>query len=226
MKLLVLFPLRRQSGAIVARYAPNAYLSVSDRSVLGDTVMPRWVFPALALAIGSAFAALQPAQAQPIDRWHYIDDDSVLQADPVKGLHGAGVIQSDQTFAMLYLGLPDRAGLVSVVLPTAEPADALSSILIKSDGERFERMLTVDELDIARVSEQTHAYSFPITDVDVGLFKAARSWQLQIADTIWTITLRGSRDAIALAERERRRQLEELAARPLETATETEDASN
>ena len=155
----------------------------------------------LMLTLAHMMMSAGQSHAQPIDEWHYIDETSVLHTDVVDGLHGAGVIQSDKLFAMLYLGLPDDNGVVSVVLPTPEPASELSSTLIATNGDRFERLLAAEELDIIRVSDGTYAYAFPITAVDVERFKSARSWHLKVGDEEWDVTLTGSRRAITEAER-------------------------
>ena len=156
----------------------------------------------LMLAMGQLLLGAVSLSAQPIDEWHYIDDASVLHTQGVDGLHGAGVIQSDKLFAMLYLGVPEENGLVSVVLPSGDAATELSSTLVATNGQRFKRMLQTEELDIAEVGEGIYAYSFPISANDVDLFKAARSWQLGIGDRKWTVTLTGSRKAITEAERQ------------------------
>lgn len=174
--------------------------------------MLRMMALVLTLAFANTVLGANTAQAQPIDEWHYIDEDSVLHTDIVNGLHGAGVIQSDLLFAMLYLGAPDNNGVVSVVLPTTEPAAEISSTLIATNGQRFERLVTADDLDIARVSEGSHAYSFSITALDVDLFKSARSWRLAIDDQEWVLTLTGSRRAITEAEKRYTRMIEQLQA--------------
>ncbi|MCE8006292.1 hypothetical protein [Aestuariivita sp.] len=172
--------------------------------------MLRTVGNALRAAAAVWGLTVSASQAQPIDRWHYITRESVLFADRVAGLHGAGVIQADEIFAMLYLGLPEENGVVSIVLPTPDPAERLTSVLVSPSGQRFERNLSAQELDTAPVGSGRQAYSFPITDEDVDLFKSATAWELRIGDTVWSISLDGSRRAIELAEAERARQLSEL----------------
>lgn len=172
--------------------------------------MPRWVVLGLTLAIGGLFLGSEKAQSQPIDSWHYIDADSVLHTERVDGLHGAGVIQSDQIFAMLYLGLPEGNGVVSVVLPTLTAMPTLSSTLIAPNGQRFVRVLEGSELDVSQVSDTSYAYSFSITSVDVALYKSARSWELSQGESRWTVTLAGSRRAIEEAETEHRHQFKKM----------------
>ena len=172
----------------------------------------------LMLTLAHMMMSAGESYAQPIDEWHYIDETSVLHTDVVDGLHGAGVIQSDKLFAMLYLGLPDDNGVVSVVLPTAEPASELSSTLVATNGDRFERKLSAEELDVIKVNDGTYAYAFPITAVDVERFKSARSWQLQIGNTVWDVTLTGSRRAITEAERQYEKMLDRLEADAGESA--------
>lgn len=156
----------------------------------------------LTLALAQVVLGADMLRAQPIDQWHYIDEDSVLHTQRVDGLHGAGIIQSDRVFAMLYLGVPDENGVVSIVLPTAQPASEIASILVTTNGQRFRRVLQNGELEITPISAGSYAYSFPITAIDVDLFKSARSWELRIGDTGWTVTLTGSRKAIEEAERQ------------------------
>lgn len=163
------------------------------------------------------------AAAQPIDRWHYIDAESVLHTERVDGLQGAGVIQSDATFAMLYLGLPEDNGVVSVALPTDTSSDTLSSTLISTSGQRFERDLTNEELVIEQISDTTFAYSFPITPTDVDLFKSAQTWVLSIGDRSWPITLRGSRAAISTAERKHADLFKRLSESPPATQVKAAD---
>lgn len=152
------------------------------------------------------------SHAQPVDQWHYIDETSVLHTDVVTGLHGAGVIQSDTLFAMLYLGLPEDNGVVSVVLPTVEPASELSSTLIATNGDRFERLLLAEELDTIEVNDGTYAYAFSITAIDVERFKSARIWQVQVGSDQWDVTLTGSRSAITEAERQYEKMIQRLEA--------------
>ncbi len=174
--------------------------------------MLRWLAIAMSFAGAQVALCADDVQAQPIDEWHYIDADSVLHIQRVDGLHGAGVIQSDKLFAMLYLGVPDENGVVSVVLPTENAAIELTSTLIATNGQRFDRVLTAEEMDIAAVSPGTYAYSFPINALDVDRFKSARSWQIQVAERKWIVTLTGSRRAITEAERQFALMLERLEA--------------
>lgn len=164
--------------------------------------------------IAALFGASRDAAAQPIDRWHYIDAESVLHAPRVDGLQGAGIIQNDAIFAMLYLGLPEENGVISIVLPTPEPAAELKSTLVSTRGQRFERVLRAEDLDIVRTSDSSHAYSFPISAIDIDLFKRAQTWMLTIGDTTWPVTLRGSRKAIEEAERRHMSLFKSLATAP------------
>lgn len=173
--------------------------------------MRNWLGLCLAGLVGLCLVAPQHAVAQPIDRWHYIDPESVLHTDRVDGLQGAGVIQSDEIFAMLYLGLPEENGVVSVALPALAETDPLSSTLVSTSGQRYERTLTPEELDVVKINDTTFAYSFPITAVDVDLFKAAQTWMLSIGDQSWPITLTGSRRAIEEAEQRRADLFKDLA---------------
>lgn len=162
--------------------------------------MPLALSVFLVALLPSVCGFAQSAQAQPIDRWHYIDQDSVLHAERVDGLHGAGLIQGDRIFAMLYLGLPDANGVVTVALPTPEPASSLTSVLIATNGQRFERTLAASDLETSRISDATIAYSFPITPRDIDLFKSAQTWNIRVGDETWAVTLTGSRRAILEAE--------------------------
>ncbi len=165
-----------------------------------------YAFAALLAVTG--FAPL--ASAQEIDRWHYIDADSVLHSERVDGLQGAGVIQSDTIFAMLYLGLPDQNGVVTVALPMSKAVTDLTSTLVSTSGQRFERALTAEELDVVQINDTTVAYSFPISGNDVDLFKSAQTWQLAAGEMRWPVTLTGSRRAIEEAERKHKDLFESL----------------
>lgn len=153
----------------------------------------------LGVLLGIMGLLAQPAIAQPIGEWHYIDRDSVLFTEHVEGLHGAGVIQSDQIFALLYPGPPGQNGVVSVVLPTGASASSLKSTLTRSNGLRYVRSLSAEELEIAPVNETDHAYSFPITAEDVRLFQRASTWELSMGDQSWMVTLKGSKKALDMA---------------------------
>lgn len=185
--------------------------------------MPRLTFFGLVGLFLALLTLPQPVAAQPIDRWHYIDPESVLHTDRVDGLQGAGVIQGDATFAMLYLGLPEENGVVSVALPSGSGASELSSTLITTRGQRFERELLAEELDIVQLGDKTFAYSFPITPTDVDLFKSAQTWILSIGDQSWPITLSGSRAAIDKAERKHADLFERLAESPPATQVKASD---
>ena len=212
MKLRALFPLRHQSPRIVA---PTRLQPYSHRSglILGFAMNH---ILGVCIAVLGALSLLAPgsAAAQPIDEWHYIDPESVLHTDRVDGLQGAGVIQSDEIFAMLYLGLPDENGVVSVALPARANGDQLSSTLVSTNGQRFERILADEELDVVEINATTFAYSFPITAADVDLFKAAQTWVLQVGEQTWPITLTGSRAAIEEAERKHAALFEQLSTTP------------
>jgi len=147
----------------------------------------------------------------------------VLHTERVDGLQGAGVIQSDAVFAMLYLGLPEDNGVVLVALPTAPGASSLSSTLISTRGQRFERTLSLEELDVAQISDATFAYSFPISPTDVDLFKSAQTWILSIGEESWQITLSGSRAAIDKAERKHADLFKTLSAASSETRVNVTD---
>ncbi len=185
--------------------------------------MPRLTILGLFGLIFALLSLPHLAAAQPIDRWHYIDTESVLHTDRVDGLQGAGVIQGDAIFAMLYLGLPEENGVVSVALPSGSSASKLSSTLITTRGQRFERELLAEELDIVQLGDKTFAYSFPITPTDVDLFKSAQTWILSIGDQSWPITLSGSRVAIDQAEREHADLFEKLAESPSATPVKVSD---
>lgn len=185
--------------------------------------MPRFIVFGFLGLICALWTLPETAAAQPIDRWHYIDTESVLHTDRVDGLQGAGVIQRDAIFAMLYLGLPEENGVVSVALPTGSGAITLSSTLISTRGQRFERTLSPEELDIAQISDTTFAYSFPISPTDVDLFKSAQTWILSIGENNWPITLAGSRAAIDKAERKHAELFKTLSASPAATRVKAED---
>jgi len=188
--------------------------------------MPVALATYLLALLPSFYLSAGEAAAQPIDRWHYIDQDSVLFTERVDGLHGAGLIQSDKIFAMLYLGLPGENGVVSVALPMEEPTRSLSSVLVSTSGQRFERVLDAEEMDIMQINGASIAYSFPISPDDIDLFKAAQTWTLQVGERAWSLTLTGSKKAIALAESKHNEVLRGLSSRTVtirSEAPETED---
>lgn len=162
-------------------------------------ILKKWLMVLLAFAASLGILLPNDTYAQPIDRWHYIDNASVLHTERVDGLHGAGIIQSDRIFAMLYLGLPEDNGVVTVALPTRSAAAALTSTLVATNGQRFERTVDETDMDVAQINDETFAYSVPISWDDVRLFKSALTWHVKVEDDIWSISLSGSQVAIEKA---------------------------
>ena len=135
----------------------------------------------------------------------------MLHSDTVAGLHGAGVIQGDQSFAMLYLGLPGENGVVTAVLPIDAMPEMVQSALVLGNGQRFSRDIPIDQIDRTELKPGSQAITFPISDEDVELFKRALTWEIRAGEAAFTVTLKGSRDAIERAELERSLRLAELA---------------
>ncbi len=156
------------------------------------------------------FSGADDAAAQPFDQWHYINEDSILHSETVAGLHGAGVIQSNQIFAMLYLGLPGENGVVTVVLPLDAMPETMTSALVLTNGQRFSREIPLGQIDRTELKPNAQALTFPISDMDVDLFKRAITWHIGAGDSQYAITLKGSRKAIEKAELEQTLQLSAL----------------
>lgn len=150
------------------------------------------------MALTTTLAAA--AQGWERDRWHHVTEDSPFFAENRDVPPGAAVLQSDGRFAQIVLGGPDEGALVSVDLPTPERAATLTSTLVMPDGDILVREVAQDDLVALRGADgDSVTYSFGIAPNDVDRFMQARLWRVQAGDTLTTITLDGSLDAISAA---------------------------
>jgi hypothetical protein len=157
----------------------------------------------------SLLAASVGAQDWTLGRWHHVTEGSPFYTEDRAYLHSAAILQDDGRFALMVLGKEEDGALVSVNLPMSDIASSLTSTLVMPDGN----ILVRDAADSQFIAErdpdgQSVTYSFGIAPEDIEQFMAAQMWRVQAGDTLTTISLDGSRDAItqALAARDAERE--------------------
>ncbi len=145
-------------------------------------------------------AGMAASQTPAVGVWHQITEDSPFFAGNIADLHGAAILQEDGRFAMLVLGTAEEGALVSVNVQMAEPASELTSTLVMPAGGILVRPVDQDQLLSETAADgESVTYSFGIAPEDVERFMSALLWRVKAGDRLTTISLDGSRDAIAAA---------------------------
>jgi hypothetical protein len=163
-------------------------------------LQPHW--PGLVLWFWVATAA---AQGWERDRWHHVTEDSPFFAEGRPGHPGAAILQSDGRFAQIVLGDADEGALVSINMPVSDIASSLTSTLVMPDGNILVREVPQEDLVAVRAPDgESVTYSFGIASEDVDRFMTAQLWRVQAGDTLSTISLTGSLDAISAASAARK----------------------
>lgn len=146
------------------------------------------------------WAAASSAQDWQRDRWHHVTEDSPFWAEDRAYLHGAAILQDNGQFALVVLGEAGDGALVSVNLPMSDIASDLTSTLVMPDGNILVRRAEDSQFIAERNPDGLSVtYSFGIAPADIEQFMAAQMWRVQAGDTLTTISLAGSRDAITAA---------------------------
>lgn len=146
----------------------------------------------------SATAIPVLAQEAVFEEWHYHQPGDLLFDE---GVHTAGVILDDYSFAIMVLDAAGKNTAIGAVIPGTEFQDSIESTLTMTDG--FVQKLTISGDQLRREQPKTDgmvSYTFFISDADVELFQAARDWTIQAGDQTATFPLAGSRDAVDAAK--------------------------
>lgn len=146
------------------------------------------------------WATMSAAQDWERDRWHHVTETSPFWTEGRAYLHGAAILQEDGRFALMVLGNEEDGALVSVNLPMSDIASDLTSTLVMPDGSILVRRAEDSQFIAERDADgQSVTYSFGIAPADIEQFMAAQMWRVQAGETLTTISLVGSRDAITAA---------------------------
>ncbi|MCR8825164.1 tetratricopeptide repeat protein [Pseudosulfitobacter koreensis] len=148
-------------------------------------------------AVFLAAAATASAQQVVFDEWRYHQPGDLLYDE---GVHTAGVILEDYSFAVIVLDAAGKNTAIGAVIPGTEFEDSISSTLTMTDG--FQRNLTISGDRLRREQPKSDgmvSYTFSISEEDVEFFQAALTWTLQAGDQSATFPLAGSRDAVDAA---------------------------
>lgn len=137
------------------------------------------------------------AQEVAFEEWHYHQPGDLLFAE---GVHTAGVILEDYSFAIMILDSKGKNTAIGAVIPGNAFQDSVKSTLTMTDGSARTVTVTGDELrrEPAKADGMV-SYSFFISPEDVELFQAARDWTLQAGEQSATFPLAGSRVAVDAA---------------------------
>ncbi|WP_339768510.1 hypothetical protein [uncultured Pseudosulfitobacter sp.] len=148
------------------------------------------------LALCSAVRA-GSAQQVVFEEWHYHQPGDLLFDE---GVHTAGVILEDYSFAIMVLDAEGKNTAIGAVIPGTDFQDSVKSTLTMTDGSARTLTITGDQLRRERPKAPGMvSYSFFLSDEDVELFQAARDWTLQAGDQSATFPLAGSRVAVDAA---------------------------
>lgn len=171
----------------------------------------RWMLAPLLAICGLTIGPAGPARAQspeappPSDVWHHVTETSPFFSDQTPDLPIAGIVQSDGTFARVILGADGLGAYVTIGLPGADPAPALTSQLRFANGTRLTRTVRGGAdpaaLDTLRMpGAQMTVYSFTLAAEDIAALARATHWVLtpQGAAPV-TISLYGSAAALEAA---------------------------
>lgn len=137
------------------------------------------------------------AQNVAFEEWRYHQPGDLLYAE---GVHTAGVILEDYSFAIMILDSAGKNTAIGAVIAGSTFQDSVKSTLTMTDGTARTVTVTGDKLrrEPAK-AEGMVSYSFFISPEDVELFQAARDWTLQAGDQSATFPLAGSRVAVDAA---------------------------
>lgn len=157
--------------------------------------IPTW--PALILWIPAVAAWAEDWER---DRWHHVTETSPFYVADRADLHGAAILQDNGRFALMVLGQPEDGALVSVNLAMTESVGELTSTLVMPDGNILVRDVHGAQLVVEPAEDGgSVTYSFGIAPDDVEQFMSAELWRIKAGETLATIPLDGSRDAISAA---------------------------
>lgn len=144
-----------------------------------------------------AAARLAAGQEVVFEEWHYHQPGDLLYDE---GVHTAGVILEDFSFAIMVLDAEGKNTAIGAVIPGTDFQDSVTSTLTMTDGSARTLTVTGDQLRRERPKAPGMvSYSFFLSDEDVELFQAARDWTLQAGDQKATFPLAGSRIAVDAA---------------------------
>jgi TPR repeat protein len=137
------------------------------------------------------------AQEVVFKEWRYHQPGDLLYDE---GVHTAGVILEDYSFAIMVLDAEGKNTAIGAVIPETAFEDSVKSTITMTDGSA--RTVTVSGDKLRREQPKTDgmvSYSFFISEEDVELFQAARDWTIQAGDQSATFPLAGSRNAVDAA---------------------------
>ena len=158
-----------------------------------------------ALVLFAAWPVVTMAQSWTPGVWHQYTPSSP-HFDPSTGdRHGAGIKMEDDLAALVLLYPDENEGAQIIVELTGWLAAAeITSRLFKADGSALVLRLPEDRFVVSNSpNPATNYYTFNVAHGDLENFMAASRWELETSSGITKFPLKGSRDALSAAIRDR-----------------------